>query len=197
MYSPCASLKMCFFLSMTFKVPFCQNTKGETLWNRRWKWCETAGLYTLRTQSTADTSIHSNNQTINRIILLTGSHLPTSPVCSHPSRSIASAVFSGSPRYPWNTFGPLTQICQRRWKGDERTFNFLAHMFSRITHFRPSRAHHDVICLLNSLLRLFRYKVKGLNTCCLCVWLTVKHHSSPLPLHWLPGSSFLRHPPVW
>lgn len=41
-------------------------------------------------------------------VLLTGSHFPMSPVCSHPSWSIASAVFSGSFRYPWNTFGPLT-----------------------------------------------------------------------------------------
>lgn len=41
-------------------------------------------------------------------VVLTGSHFPMSPVCSHPSLSIASAVLSGSFRYPWNTFGPLT-----------------------------------------------------------------------------------------
>lgn len=40
-------------------------------------------------------------------VLLTGSHFPMSPVCSHPSLSSASAVFSGSFRYPWNTFVPL------------------------------------------------------------------------------------------
>lgn len=50
---------------------------------------------------------HSNKQQ------LTGSHLPMSPVCSHPSLSRASAVFSGSFKYPWNTFGPFTHTWSR------------------------------------------------------------------------------------
>lgn len=36
-----------------------------------------------------------------------------SPVCSHPSLSRASAVFSGSFKYPWNTFGPFTHTWSR------------------------------------------------------------------------------------
>lgn len=45
---------------------------------------------------------------------LTGSHLPMSPVCSQPSLSRASAVFSGSFRYPMNTFLPLIQTWENR-----------------------------------------------------------------------------------
>lgn len=56
-------------------------------------------------------------------VVLTGSHFPMSPVCSHPSWSRASAVFSGSFRYPWNTFGPLTHT----WT--ERCWGLLKHAF--------------------------------------------------------------------
>lgn len=63
------------------------------------------------TASVLHTSAHNCINSIQRAVvsvLLTGSHFPMSPVCSHPSSSSASAVFSGSFRYPLNTFGPLT-----------------------------------------------------------------------------------------
>ena len=40
-----------------------------------------------------------------------GSQVPTSPVCSHPSLSSTSSVFSWSLKYPLKMIGPRTQIC--------------------------------------------------------------------------------------
>ena len=40
-----------------------------------------------------------------------GSQVPTSPVCSHPSLSSTSSVFSWSLKYPLKMVGPRTQIC--------------------------------------------------------------------------------------
>lgn len=56
--------------------------------------------------------LFTDNPRANESALPTGSHFPMSPVCSHPSSSSTSSVFSGSFRYPMNTFGPLMQTCE-------------------------------------------------------------------------------------
>lgn len=53
--------------------------------------------------------------------LFTGSHFPTSPVWSQPSSSKASAVLSGSFKYPLNTLLPLIQTWEEEEKSNEIT----------------------------------------------------------------------------
>lgn len=80
---------------------------------------------------------------------LTGSHLPISPVCSHPSLSIASAVFSGSLRYPRNTFFPLTQTWNEIPKLWEVLITHWFMIYKMVFHYLSFTVGCEVIHFLN------------------------------------------------
>ncbi len=135
MYSPWASLKMFFLRSIIFRTPlYSQNSQV-----RRDNWglfCSTKHNLPSSTNSASAwqefmvvliqsdecgtnflSSLHvcrvqMNFFSVIWVLVLTGSHFPMSPVWSQPSLSRASAVFSGSFKYPLNTFLPLMQT----WK---------------------------------------------------------------------------------
>ena len=65
-----------------------------------------------------------------------GSHVPMSPVWSHPSLSSDSAVFSSSFKYPLNKLGPLAQIYQKLFNL-EKIKKILLIKISKTTYFSP------------------------------------------------------------
>lgn len=102
MYSPCASLKMCFFLSVIFRVPFCNKPGQEHTLELR--------LQLMLCHKTNASTLIPDNQTINRarqpVCCAHRKPFPNVP-CVQPSILVKSLcgllrIFQVSLEYVWS-----------------------------------------------------------------------------------------------